>query len=128
MHELSDLINNGENDDWNNVQKVTSQRDKEIVNKYFEKTDENTMIKYIMRCLAHKFQHGMVFTSTLFTSSYSYLPSKVVSFFNMNKLKRFIKYQKQQVIKNNNVVAFLILDDIVGCINFNDKIWSMLFT
>lgn len=94
------------------------------------KSGKSFLIKDIIYKLASegKIDHGLVFTNTSFNHDYSYLPDRVVSQYDENRLKRFIKYQKERVEMGKPKSAFLILDDILGSINLNAPLWQMLFS
>jgi hydroxymethylpyrimidine pyrophosphatase-like HAD family hydrolase len=83
-------------------------------------------LKWLILSLARQFNHGFVFSSTVFNGQYSYLPKDLqfdkgitVDFFD-----RLIEYQKT----HPNKKCFLILDDLVGSQNFYDDIFQKLAT
>lgn len=83
-------------------------------------------LKWFILNLARRFNHGFVFSSTVFNGQYNYLPKDVqfdkamsLDFFN-----RLIEYQKE----HQNKQCFLIIDDLVGSQNFYDEIFQRLAT
>lgn len=88
------------------------------------------LIKDIIYKLASegRIDHGLVFTGTAFNRNFDYLPTEIVSGYDEEKLKRFLKYQKDMIEKGNPKDAFLILDDILGYINLYSPLWTMIFS
>ena len=84
------------------------------------------MIKHLIHILAkaNRFKYGKVFTGTSFTSFFKkFLPAKAVSAYNANSLRAFLKMQKtKKETSGNSPPAFLIFDDVLGCVKFNDKL------
>ena len=70
-----------------------------------------------------KFKYGLVMTATKFSDQFLYLPQEYVHNYTEERLQKFMKLQKEK-----RVPAFLILDDIIGLMNFNKPLINHLFT
>ena len=87
------------------------------------------MIKYLMHNLTQKtdnFDFGICISNTsAFTGEYDYIPKKYVhSLYSEKLIENLMNIQK----KNLKSRAFLILDDCLGQVNFNNSAILRLFT
>jgi len=96
---------------------------------------------HLLKCLiakhSHRFNYGVVFSSTCFNGDYSYLPDEYVyQEFNVEIIKAIMEIQQKFVDehtinpKSPIPECFIILDDQIGLVNFNAKnnIFDILFS
>jgi hypothetical protein len=76
------------------------------------------------------FKFGLAFVSTKFNGGYDYLPDQyVIENYNEQYLKNYIEKLKDYKKKKGIIPAsFIILDDIVGHVNFYSPFWSNLIS
>jgi len=95
------------------------------------RSGKSTTIRYLMHKLgkAGRFQTGLCFSGTAWnaeSASFDYLPEKAVGPYSTEKLKTLLRAQKRRVEEGKPRDAFLILDDVLGSINFNTPLWTTL--
>lgn len=90
------------------------------------------MIKYLLKCLAMKgrFNYGCVISSTLFEGEWDCVPEQNRAFPTQARkyICRIIKYQKRWKEQGILMHSFIVLDDCIGAINFNDALWTQIVT
>lgn len=87
---------------------------------------KTSMIKYLIYILskANRFSAGFVFTNTGFNGDFSFLPQKAVSAYNEEKLKSIMRYQREGVNDGTAKNIFIVLDDVLGSINWSSNLWT----
>ncbi len=88
------------------------------------------LIKYLMLTLARqkKFDYCMVVTDS--PEDYEWIENDryVHTIFDEKKLENLLRQQKQFIKEGRPKRAVLILDDVIGMINWNSKLWKIMIS
>lgn len=92
---------------------------------------KTTLIRFILTEMAKKgiFAYGIVLTGTAgLNNDYSYLPRKAVSVFSEDRLRAFLRMQRDLAHERGKAPpAFIVLDDVANE-NFKKPLYNGLFT
>lgn len=94
---------------------------------------KSTLMRFLIRklAMAGSFHYGWAFSSTMtLNNDYDFMPDGYKSnTFTEEKLARIMQFQADRLQTHpDRCSAFLILDDMVGSLNPNSRIWDKLFT
>lgn len=88
------------------------------------------LMKYLLvNMLKNKvFQIGLIMSTTKFNDAFDFIEDKnlIISGYNENLLKKFLKKLKQLVESKRKFEAFLILDDLIGTIDLTSPLFKNL--